>query len=104
TDVTSQQGLGWASWHYASPEHIGRGEITPRSDVYSLGAVLYELLTGERPLRLGTTLAEAMDTICDRTPTRPSERMSSASQSPRTVRISPQLNAELDSIVLTAVQ
>ena len=36
---------------YMSPEQVQSAEITPRSDIYSLGAVIYELLTGFRPFR-----------------------------------------------------
>ncbi len=34
---------------YVSPEQIQEGPVSPQSDIYSLGAVLYEILTGEKP-------------------------------------------------------
>jgi serine/threonine protein kinase len=39
---------------YMAPEQIQSSEITPASDVYALGAVMYELLTGQRPFRAKT--------------------------------------------------
>jgi len=39
---------------YASPEQLTNGAVTQKSDIYSLGVVLYELLTGERPFGRST--------------------------------------------------
>jgi Tol biopolymer transport system component/serine/threonine protein kinase len=58
---------------YASPEQVRGDEITSASDVYSLGVLLYELLTGHRPYRLKTRLPhEVAHIICDEAPEKPS--------------------------------
>jgi serine/threonine protein kinase len=50
SDVSRIEGIA-GSPSYMSPEQVQSEELTPRSDLYSLGAVLYELLTGFRPFR-----------------------------------------------------
>jgi serine/threonine protein kinase len=49
-EVSRIEGIA-GSPSYMSPEQVQSEELTPRSDIYSLGAVLYELLTGFRPFR-----------------------------------------------------
>ena len=52
---------------YMSPEQVQSMELTNRSDLYSLGAVMYELLTGSRPFKAGN-LAKLMHQIIYATP------------------------------------
>ena len=58
---------------YASPEQIRGETITTTSDVYSLGVVLYELLTGQRPYQIKTKEPyEIARVICEQEPVKPS--------------------------------
>jgi serine/threonine protein kinase len=50
SNVSRIEGIA-GSPSYMSPEQVQSAEITPSSDIYSLGAVMYELLTGYRPFR-----------------------------------------------------
>ena len=58
---------------YASPEQVRGDPITTASDVYSLGVLLYVLLTGHRPYRFKNyRMDEVTRVICEEEPTRPS--------------------------------
>ncbi|HMN46275.1 MAG TPA: serine/threonine-protein kinase [Povalibacter sp.] len=100
---------------YASPEQVRGGVITTVSDVYSLGVVLYRLLTGQSPYRSATDTIERMaEIIGDSVPTRPSvavgedadrattERNDEQSLGMR--RVQRRLQGDLDNVLLMALR
>ena len=66
SDISRIEGIA-GSPSYMSPEQVQSLELTHRSDIYSLGAVMYELLTGARPFKAGN-LAKLLHQIVYATP------------------------------------
>ncbi|MGC1371244.1 MAG: serine/threonine-protein kinase [Candidatus Sulfotelmatobacter sp.] len=89
---------------YASPEQVRGDLITTSTDVYALGVLLYELLSGTRPFHLKTASpVEIIHMVCEQTPTAPSTAAKRAPDlaPPDAAR---KLCGELDNVVLMALR
>ena len=71
SNVRTQSGTMMGSPKYMSPEQVGGHPIDHRSDIFSLGSMLYEMVTGT-PAFSGPTLGELMQAILHATPAAPS--------------------------------
>ncbi len=81
---------------YASPEQTRGEPASVASDVYSLGAVFYEVLTGRPPVPAGVSGLELLRSICEVAPPRPSLVAPP--------RLQKELIGDLDNVVLKALQ
>jgi eukaryotic-like serine/threonine-protein kinase len=97
TKTMTMTSAGIMTPDYASPEQVRSEPPSVATDIYSLGAILYELLSGARPHRLATyATAEIYRAICEETPLAPS----AAAKDPQLRR---QLCGDLDTLVLHAL-
>ena len=92
--IMTQTGQFVGSLPWASPEQVegASTKVDLRTDVYSLGAILYQLLTGRLPFDVGTNLRRSMDDILHREPPHPGAIAAAAGRAA--------INDELETIVL----
>ncbi len=120
----TQTGLRMMTPEYASPEQVRGDPVTTASDVYQLGVLLFELLTGHRPYRLRRrSLLEMERVITETDPERPStaiDRADADESIDAPLRVTPELvsrargttieklrrrlSGDLDNIVLMAMR
>jgi serine/threonine-protein kinase len=91
-NALTRSGAKLGTPYYMAPEQVeGRaGQVTPATDVYALGAILYEVLTG-RPPSAAESLAEVFASILSQEPVAPR-------------RLDPKISRDLETIALKALE
>ncbi|MGZ4204807.1 MAG: Stk1 family PASTA domain-containing Ser/Thr kinase [Actinomycetota bacterium] len=85
----TQTGTVMGTAHYSAPEQVSGDHASPATDLYAVGVVLYEMLTGARPFGGDTPVAVAMARLSD-DPPRPKE-------------VRPAIPTALDAVVMRAL-
>jgi hypothetical protein len=98
TACMTRTGLWLMTPEYASPEQVRGESAGAPADIYSLGVVLYEMLTGQRPYRLQSRVYhEVVRVICEEPPTRPSRAVTLDFEKRR-------LAGDLDAVLLKTLE
>jgi len=104
--MVTAPGLRLMTPEHASPEQVRGEPVTTASDVYSLGVVLYELLTGSSPYRFASRSPRDVErAITEQEPTRPSTAIAESDGTSKSQIPNPRLlRGDLDNILLMALR